>query len=475
MYIISIEEGLRMTFQLTKQAENILENILHGVIVTDTRGRILFWNRANQEMFGYTEQEMLNRPINILFEKESKIPFKELLRKCSLSEPVYGRWHGIRKDGSLVWLEVRAKLVNSENSNSDYCVITLGDIDKLKNTENRLNQNRAVFEVILEEISDAIFTADEKGAILTVNSAVSEMFGYEKDELVGRNLKLLMPFPFNESQDNFMKSNLSGGDKKILGEEREIHGLRKDDAVFPIEVVLSEIQWEGDRIFAGVIRDLSARRALERKLIEIGNEERQRIGRNLHDGLGQMLTGIRMLSENLARKLNANALPCADDVQEIAEMIHEADEMVRSIARDMVQVDFEKSGLHVALDNLCKQTTKLTGVNCELMVTETVEIDDHSMALHLYRIIQEAINNAVKHGKADRVVVRLSRNDHHTSITVDDDGVGFCHDSEIGDGVGIQIMKHRAAIMGGLLEIHRIDESVTRIRCIVPNNNESFK
>ncbi len=464
-----------MTFQFTNQAENILENILHGVIVTDTRGRILFWNKADQEMFGYTEQEMLNRPINVLLEKDSKIPFKKILRKCSLSESVIGRWHGIRKDGSLVWLEVRAKLVKSENSNPDYCVITLSDIDKLKNTENRLDKNQAVYEVILEDISDAIFTSDEKGGILSVNRAVSEMFGYEKNELVGKNLKRLMPFPFNESRDDFMESTLPAGSKKIIGIDREIYGLRKDDAVFPIEVVISEIRLEGDRIFAGVVRDLSTRRALERKLIEIGNDERQRIGRNLHDGLGQMLTGIRMLSENLARKLNANALPCADDVQEIAEMIHEADEMVRSIARDMVQVDFEKSGLQVALDNLCKKTTKLTGVNCELMVTETVEIDDHSMALHLYRIIQEAINNAVKHGKADRVVVRLSRNDHHISITVDDDGVGFCKDSEMGDGVGIQIMKHRAAIMDGILEIHRIDESVTRIRCIVPNNHQGFK
>lgn len=470
-----MEEDLGMASQFTYQIENILESILHGVIVTDTRGRILFWNRANREMFGYTEQEMLNRPINILFEKDSKIPFKEILRKCSLSEPVIGRWHGIRKDGSLVWLEVRAKLVKSENSNPDYCVISLGDIDKFKDTENRLNQSQAVFELILEDISDAIFTSDEKGEILFVNRAVSEMFGYEKDELVGKNLKYLMPFPFNESQDNFMEGTLSAGSKKIIGKDREIFGLRKNDAVFPIELVISKIRLEGDRVFAGVVRDLSVRRALERKLIEIGNEERQRIGRNLHDGLGQMLTGIRMLSENLAKKLNANALPCADDVQEIAEMIHEADEMVRSIARDMVQVDFEKSGLQVALDNLCKKTTKLTGVNCELMVTETVEIDDHSMALHLYRIIQEAINNAIKHGKADSIVVRLSRNGHHTSITVDDDGVGFCKDSEMGDGVGIQIMKHRAAVMGGTLEIQRIDESVTRIRCIVPNNHEDFK
>jgi len=181
-----------------------------------------------------------------------------------------------------------------------------------------------------------------------------------------------------------------------------------------------------------------------------------------------------MLSENLARKLNANALPCADDVQEIAEMIHEADEMVRSIARNMVEVDFEKSSLLIALENLCNRTTKLTGVKCDLMVKETVEINDHSMALHLYRIIQEAINNAVKHGKADRIVVRLSRNEHHTSISVDDDGVGFCQDSEKGDGVGLQIMKHRAALMGGILEVTRTEDSVTRIRCIVPNNHKSF-
>lgn len=463
-----------MAKSFTDQTKNILESILHGVIVTNTRGHILFWNNANEEIFGYSDQEILNRPINILFDDESELPLRELLRRCSRSEPVYGRWHGLHKNGSSVWLEIRAKLVKDRNGDSDYCIITLGDIDKLKQTETRLNQSRAIAEAILTTTSDAIITADSKGIILTVNRAASKMFAYGRDELRGKNLKLLMPYPLSINHDKFMKNYLLTGHKSIIDKGRETQGLKKDGTVFPIELAVSEIKCEGKRIFAGIIRDLSARRELERQLIEIGNEERRRIGRDLHDGLGQMLTGIRMLSESLARKLNANALPGADEVEEIAGLIKEADEMARSIARDMVQVEIEKKGLEAAIKDLCYKTERMTGVSCNLTVCDDIDIENHTMALHLYRIVQEAINNAVKHGKAKDVDVRLLKNDHHLVLLIEDDGNGFIDEAKDHEGKGILIMKHRVGMMGGILELARTQRDKTRLRCLIPNNQEYF-
>lgn len=460
----------KMMPELLRNTINILENILHGVIVTDMRGHILYWNNAIEELFGYSKSEMTGKPISVLYDEESELSFKSILKKCSTSESVYGRWHGLHKNGTKIWFDVRAKCVSDENGVPGSFVITLGDIDKLKSAEYQLKKNRAVAEAILRTSTDAIVTANEEGKILSFNRAAGRMFGYDENELVGKNLKILMPFSYSVNHENYMKKYLLSDIKKIIGKGSETQGLKKNGSIFPIELSVSEVSWEGNRIFAGIIRDLSTRRKLERQLIEIGNEERRRIGRDLHDGLGQMLSGIRMLSESVARKLKANSVCCADEVEEIAEMIGEADEFARILSRDMVQVDLEKGGLNVALQMLCKNTTKMTGVDCRFIESEKSEIENHSMALHLYRIVQEAVNNAVKHGNPEKITVRYSNNNYHISITVDDDGIGFENNPKSTEGVGLQIMKHRADIMGGILEIFRTDDELTRVRCIVPKN-----
>ncbi|HKL16110.1 MAG TPA: PAS domain S-box protein [Balneolaceae bacterium] len=458
----------------TDQTKSILETILHGVILTDRRGHILFWNTANEEIFGYSKKEIINRPVNVLFDDKSDLPLKELLRKCSLSQPVFGRWHGVHKQGSSVWLEVRAKLVKDRKGNPQHCVITLVNIDKLKNTETRLNHSQALAEAIFSTSTDAIITANSNGEILSANKAVSKMFGYNHDEILGKNLKILMPYRHKLNHDEYIDNYLSTGENKIIDKGRETQGVKKNRTIFPIELTVSEIVCNGDRIFAGIIRDLSRRRELEHQLIEIGNEERRRIGRDLHDGLGQMLTGIRMLTESLSRKLHANAVPGADEVKEIAEMISEADEIARSIARDMVQVEIEKKGFQSAVDELCRKIQRMTGVNCVLEIGNDLEIENHSKALHLFRIVQEAINNAVKHGNANNIDIRLSENTHHLLVEVQDDGVGFSSQANDHEGKGIQIMKHRARMMGGNLELIRTNQNRTMIRCLIPHRFDQF-
>ena len=458
----------------TEQTLRILENILHGVILTDGRGHILFWNTANEDIFGYTSQEIINRPINVLFDDKSDLPLGELLRKCSQREPVYGRWHGIHKEGSSLWLEVRAKLIETPGENRTYCLITLENIDKLISTETRLNHSQAIAEAIFSTSSDAIFTADSNGVILSANKAFSKMFGYGHNELIGENLNLLMPFNYDLGPENYPESYLETGKNNLVDKGKETQGLKKNQQIFPIELSLSEILCSGNRILAGIIRDLSKRRELEHRLIEIGNEERRRIGRDLHDGLGQMLTGIRMLADSLARKLHANAVPGAEEVKEIADMINEADDFARSIARDMVQIEIEKKGLVVAVDELCRKIERMTGVTCKLNVVEDFEIENQSRALHLYRIIQEAVNNAVKHGKAGRIDIQIVEQDHHLSVEIQDDGIGFSDHQSNKDGKGIQIMEYRAKMMGGNLELVRTESNRTMVRCLIPHSLKQF-
>lgn len=452
----------------------ILESILHGVIITDIKGHIAFWNPTNEKLFGYTADEIMGKHIRILYGENEETSFKRILTETHRDQEVHGQWHGKHKNGSRIWLDVRAKLLINDTGDAEICVITICNIGKLKSTERKLQKKEILAKAIFDNTADAIITMSEEGTILSSNRAITKMFGYQEVELIGQNVNILLPFPFNDSGDGFMKNVVNTGETRITGMDREIQGLKKDGTVFPIELTISDIKWDDSRLFTGIIRNLTAKKNLERRIFEIGNEERRRIGRELHDALGQMLTGIRLLSENLAKKLQVNELPGTEEVKEIAEMVKEADEYTRKLSRGLVQVDLEKKGLSLALQNLCSQFTKASGVQCNYSESGNVEIENHTLALHIYRIVQEAINNAVKHAEPDKIMVRISSNPDHTAVTISDNGKGFLSDTEHESGSGIEIMKYRAGIMGGIFEIVRTEQGLTQVRCIVPNNLEKF-
>lgn len=447
----------------------ILDSILHGVILTDLRGHIIYWNNANEVILGYRKEEILGKPIRVLYNDET--PFKTILKRSFKGRPMHGRWHANHKMGHRVWLDVRFNVIDNPSESSSFCVITICDIRKLKFTEHRLRRNMAISQAIFDTSSEAMITFDEKGKILTCNHATTRLFRYRKDELLGTNASELLPFPHNISQADYLVNKLKTGEEKLIRQGRESQAIRKDGTVFPIELSVSKLHPEGQTIFATLIRDITERREMEKKVLEAGDAERKRIGREMHDGLGQMLTGIRMLSESLARKLKANAVPGAEEVQEISDLVKEADEYTRVLSRGMVQVDVEKKGLSVALQNLCDRVSKVNGIACEYRETGSGEIENHKIAVHLYRIAQEAISNAVKHAEASIIKVRLTSNEDRTVMIIDDDGVGFCPlEQEEGamQGAGLQIMKYRANVLGGILELVRTQDEITRVRCIIP-------
>ncbi len=450
--------------------DDVLDNITGDIIVTDTNANILFWNHAAEETFGYTKGEIIGRPLNTLFDKNSEISFSKM-QGSKLTE----KWTMVCKDGSKISRNVIARITKDHQNLDQYVVISYTDSDQPILIEESCKHINAIAELMFTSISNAIITAAEDGTIRTVNPAACRMFGYSEEELLGENLKILMPFPFSINHQKVLHHYLINSESETFDKRREITGLKKDNSVFPIELNVGEVNIDGEKIYAGIIRDLSERRILERRLVEISKEERRRIGRDLHDGLGQTLTGIRMLSENLAKKMEAKGLPCTGEIQEIAEMIRDADELARSISRDMVHVDIEKRGLKVAIQELCYKTKKMTGVNCVFEEKDFVEFNDQTTSLHLYRIVQEAVNNAVKHAGPQNIIVRLSQSNTYISLTIDDDGCGFDASKTVHNGTGLQIMKHRAGVIGGGVEFKKTAEGLTRVRCIVPIMNENFK
>ena len=213
---------------------------------------------------------------------------------------------------------------------------------------------------------------------------------------------------------------------------------------------------------------LERSRQLEQQIISISERERERIGRDLHDGVCQFLSGIGFTADMLKRDLEREAHNRAKVAGEIAELLHDACAQTRDLARGLSPVDRDEGGLESALDELASSTSRLAGISCSFLCWEPAQILDNALAIHLFRIAQEALNNATKHGHAKAVVIALEASNDIISLRVSDDGIGFDPIRSAGRGMGLNIMHYRARMIGGTLEVQPNSPSGTIVACISP-------
>jgi len=332
-------------------------------------------------------------------------------------------------------------------------------------TEQQLWESEAKARSILETTVDAIITIDPKGIIRTFNKTAEKLFQYDSSEVIGKNVKILMPEPYKTEHDDYINHYHQTGEKKIIGIGREVTGRRKDGTTFPMYLAVSEVKLPDQHIFTGIVRDISEQRRLEQEVLRISEHERRRIGQDLHDGLGQMLTGIGLISKNHTDSLKKEKHASAETANEITDLIKEADEYARTLARGLVPVEFDEKGLETALERLRKNAIKLFNIECELEITGDPAFEDATQAIHMYRIAQEGVSNAVKHGNATKVSIHLASSERHIRLRVMDNGSGFPENWDSEGGLGVRIMQFRARLIGGTLEISNRPDGGAVITC----------
>ena len=215
--------------------------------------------------------------------------------------------------------------------------------------------------------------------------------------------------------------------------------------------------------------EMVERQRLEREILDIGEGERRRIGRDLHDSVGQLLTGTALASQVLKEKLSSRGLPEASDLTRVIAMVEEVIELTRRLSRGLDPIDVDGLGLAEGLYELAERTSALSSARCEFVSESNVEVRDRGTAIHLYRIVQEAITNALKHADAKTILVRLESSPGELRLLVSDDGVGLPPTSRRGPGMGLRIMAHRAAVIGGSFAARRRPGGGTEIECRVPD------
>ena len=211
--------------------------------------------------------------------------------------------------------------------------------------------------------------------------------------------------------------------------------------------------------------EMNERQRLDREIAEVADRERRRIGQELHDSLGQHLTGTALAAQTLREKLASRAVPEVVDADKIVQHLEDGIELTRNLARGFFSPELEADGLSVALHGLAENMTERFKVTCNSDSDEHVRVPDSAVATQLYRIAQEAVMNAIKHADAQRIDIRLANGNDLVTLSIDDDGKGFPDKLPSSDGLGLRLMSHGAALVGAAFDVRRNGERGTSVIC----------
>jgi signal transduction histidine kinase len=299
---------------------------------------------------------------------------------------------------------------------------------------------------LLNTLADLFFRLRKDGLILEFRAPRDHPFALSADGLVGRHVMELLPQPLGQLAMHYVEKSLRCGEPQVFSCQYVLPGKAR---IFEARLAVC-----GPGEVLAMLRDVTDRELLEKEIVESSHRTQMRLGQDLHDGLGQHLTGISFLSKALERTLSAQSLPEAAEAAEIGKLVLDALSQTRHLARGLFPVEVESSGLLPALRELAANVEERCQVPCSLECDEGFVMEDATISMHLFRLAQEAINNAVKHGKASRVVVTLRKNADHAVLSVCDNGIGFPADGAASKGLGLRIMNFRAQKIGGSLDIH---------------------
>jgi PAS domain S-box-containing protein len=426
---------------------------------------------------GYSREEWLEDPVRWYdrIHPEDKQRWSIEAASMFLSgKPLRSSYRVMARDGRVVWFHCDARMVRRPDGSPWFIHGVAFDISDLKDTERALQQERNVVSAILDTVGALVTVLDPGGHIVRFNRACELTTGYALEDVRGKHI---WDYFLQSEEVDRARSILSQLSGDLLPQDFQSHWVTRHNTHRLIAWSCSMLPGNDGTpsyiIATGI--DITEREQLERALLEISAREQRRIGQDLHDGLGQHLTGIAFMAKVHESKLAEKQLTDSADAAKIVKLVNEAIHKTRELARGLLPVVADAHGLMSALQLWAGEVEDLFGISCGFECETAVLIHDDAMATHLYHIAQEAVNNAIKHGHARNIRIQLSAENGWGTLLISDDGTGIAEERASSHGMGLHIMSYRAGMIGGRLDVRPSRPHGTCVTCMFPMASARWK
>jgi PAS domain S-box-containing protein len=436
-------------------------------IVTPGDAMVHYVSPAYEEIFGLSCESLYRKGDSFLtvVHPEDRPMMIDLL--SSVPEKDFEvEYRIVRPDGEVRWLRTRGFIIRRGGTERHRLAGVTEDVTERKRAEEGLQKSETRTRALLQAMPDLMFRVNRAGFILDYYAQPSARLYRMPTSLLGARAAEVFP----ELSDRFL-ARVADALQTGTVASYEYH-VESRGEVADYEARFASTA--DDEVLV-VVRDITESYRLQKEILDISRREQERISHDLHDGISQQLTGIALLCKVLEQQLAARSIPEAERARQIEVLVADALHQTKILARGLAPVELEAGDLSAALESLAVSAETIHRVSCTFKSSrETVSVDRAS-AIHVYRIAQEAVSNALRHGSPTRIAIDLSESDGRFLLTIRDDGRGFAPDADgsRGSGMGLHIMSYRARMIDGALEVGPARSGGTLVRCEWPRVSAS--
>jgi PAS domain S-box-containing protein len=466
-----------------------------ALLLLDAEGLIRTWNPGARLITGYEEPEVLGRHIALLYPPEEQAAAAANLARAAREGACEDQGWRVRRDGSRYWAQVTFTALQAPDG-------TLAGFGLLARDLTDVRSHQELLKLSFEAAPNGIVMVDAGGRITMVNAQIENLFGYSRDELIGRPVEMLVPRKVQGHHVGYRESYFQRPEARPMGRGRDLFGRRKDGSEFPVEIGLNPIRTEQGVLVLSTVVDITLRKEAESKLHELNeslerrvaertrvaeqralqlralaaelthaeHRERLRLAQTLHDHIQQLLVAAKLKLGALQRTLHGDRQTAM--AVELETLLNETVESSRSLAVDLSPPILRDAGLVQALQWLARRFQEKHGLDVQLEAELSDEPQTDDVRFLLFETIRELLFNVVKHAQTAAARVRLQHEDGHLSVRVEDGGVGFepsapAHNQH--EGFGLLHLRERLDVVGGTMTIDAAPGQGTRIALRVPD------
>lgn len=456
---------------IRSQLAAIVEHSHDAIFTRTLDGVVTTWNAAAERIFGFRAAEIVGHSSRALLPHGQHDEFRKLVERIRRGEVVqHYETTRLRKDRELIHVSLTLSPVRDSRRRLIGFATIGRDVTEERRMKDLLARREHELQDLFDEASVGLVLLAQDGTILHANRAFQEMLGRRGEEVAGSHLRDFHP------DAAWMDTAIAQLAARLTLHNEPTELLACDGSSHHVLVDANAL-WENGRFIHSrwFVRDISRRKQLERELLELSERERRGFAQELHDGLGQQLGGVAYLANVLREKLEERGASETAEATRIFGLVRDAIEHTRRISRGLSPIRPEPEGLMIALRELARQTAGLFRVRCRFHCSKLVLMGDSTLAGHLFRIAQEAVNNALKHGKPQSISIRLSRARENIALAVADDGKGIGVLSPKRQGLGLHIMQYRAGLIRGSVTVQPRRGSGTEVICRAPGGESTVK